>query len=123
MDHIRGCFSFSAVPEDSLAVLHNKNRLVHAFGRSGWVHDAMGEVVSRSVTSCAGMTDKVTIIAQTRIGFLSGIRRIAPGEDAEDAFHLQLEEAAARATVALRRCSIDENCAANILQADMQCVI
>ena len=24
---------------------------------------------------------------------------------------------------ALRRCSIDENCAANLLQADMQCVI
>ena len=39
-----------------------KNRLVHAFGGSGWVHDRMGEVVSRSVTSCAGMTAKVTII-------------------------------------------------------------
>ena len=49
VDHIRECFKFSAVPEDSLAVLHNKNRLVHAFGRSGWVHDGMGEVVSRSV--------------------------------------------------------------------------
>ena len=35
-------------------------------GRSGWAHDNMGEVVSRSVTSCAA--------AQTRIGFLSGPR-------------------------------------------------
>ena len=49
------------------------------------------------------MTAKVTIIAQTRIGFLSGVRRISPGEGAEEAFHLQLEEAAARATVALTR--------------------
>ena len=59
---------------------------MHAFGRSGWVHDR-----------------KVTIIVQTRIGFLRGVRRIAPGEGAEEAFHLQLEEAAARATVALTR--------------------
>lgn len=47
------------------------------------------------------MTAKVTILAQTRIGFLSGLRRIPKGEEAEDAFHVQLEEAAARATVAL----------------------
>ncbi len=63
----------------------------------------VGSCVSRSVTSCAGMTAKVTIIAQTRIGFLSGVRRIAQGEGAEEAFHLQLEEAAARATVAFTR--------------------
>ena len=49
------------------------------------------------------MTAKVTIIAQTRIGFLSGLRQIPKGEGAEEAFHLQLEEAAARATVALTR--------------------
>ena len=63
VEHVRACFGFTAIPEDSLAVLHNKNRLVHAFGRSGWVHDTRGEVVSRSITSCAGMTAKVTIIA------------------------------------------------------------
>ena len=39
------------------------------------------------------MTAKVTIIAQTRIGFLSDLRRFAGGEEAEDA----------RATVALTR--------------------
>ena len=60
-------------------------------------------VLSRSVTSCAGMTAKVTIIAQTRIGFLSGLRRFAGGEEAEDAYDVQREEAAARATVALTR--------------------
>ena len=49
------------------------------------------------------MTAKVTIIAQTRIGFLSGLRRIPQAEEAEDAFDVQLEEAAARATVALTR--------------------
>ena len=45
----------------------------------------------------------VTIIAQRRIGFLSGLTQIGQGEGAEEAFHLQLEEAAARATVALTR--------------------
>ena len=49
------------------------------------------------------MTAKVTIIAQTRIGVLSGLRRIPRGEEAEDAYDVQLEEAAARATVALTR--------------------
>ena len=49
------------------------------------------------------MTAKVTIIAQTRIGFLSGLRRFAGGEEAEDAYDVQREEAAARATVALTR--------------------
>ena len=103
MDHLHGHYKFTTSPEDNLAVLHNKNRLVHAFSRSGWIQDTLGEVLSRSVTSCAGMTAKVTIIAQTRIGFLSGLRRIPKGEEAEDAFHVQLEEAAARATVALTR--------------------
>ena len=32
------------------------------------------KVISRSVTSCAGMTAFMVIIAQTRIGFLTGPR-------------------------------------------------
>ena len=103
VDHIRASCGFTAIPEDSLAVLHNKNRMAHAFGRSGWVHGSKGEVVSRSVTSCAGMTAKVAIVAQTRIGFLSGLKGWAANAADEQAFHLQLEEAAARATVALTR--------------------
>ena len=62
--------------------------------------DRGGETENRE-TSCAGMTAKVTIIAQTRIGFLSGPRRFAGGEEAEDAYDVQREEAAARAKVAL----------------------
>ena len=103
VDHLRGIFKFTNDPEETLAVLHNKNRLVHAFCRCGWIQDTEGEVLSRSVTSCAGMTAKVTIIAQTRIGFLSGLRRFPGGEGAEDAYDVQIEEAAARATVALTR--------------------
>ena len=103
VDHLRGLYRFTNDPEETLAVLHNKNRLVHAFCRSGWIQDTEGMVLSRSVTSCAGMTAKVTIIAQTRIGFLSGPRRFAGGEGAEDAYEVQCEEAAARATVALTR--------------------
>ena len=101
--HLRGLYRFTNDFEETLAVLHNKNRLVHAFCRSGWIQDTEGMVLSRSVTSCAGMTAKVTIIAQTRIGFLSGPRRFAGGEEAEDAYEVQREEAAARATVALTR--------------------
>ena len=103
VDHLRGLYQFTNDPEETLAVLHNKNRLVHAFCPSGWIQDTEGMVLSRSVTSCAGMTAKVTIIAQTRIGFLSGPRRFAGGEEAEDAYEVQREEAAARATVALTR--------------------
>ncbi len=44
--------------------------------------------------SCAGMTAKVTIIAQTRIGFLSGLRRFSGGEGAEEAYDVQMEEVA-----------------------------
>ena len=50
--------------------------------------------ISRSVTSSPGMTAYMVILAQTRIGFLSGGR----GQKFRDA---QLEEAYARATVAL----------------------
>ena len=103
VDHLKKIFTFTSRPEETLAVLHNKNRLVHAFSRSGWIQDTLGEILSRSVTSCAGMTAKVTIIAQTRIGFLSGLRRIPHGEEAENSFEVQREEAAVRATVALTR--------------------
>ena len=103
VDHLRELYHFTNDPEETLAVLHNKNRLVHAFCRSGWIQDTDGMVLARSVASCAGMTAKVTIIAQTRIGLLSGLRRFAGGEEAEDAYDVQREEAAARATVALTR--------------------
>ena len=33
-----------------------------------------GAIISRSVTSCAGMTAFLVLLAQTRVGFLSGGR-------------------------------------------------
>ena len=104
VDHLRKIYTFTNNPEETLAVLHNKNRLSMPFvAVHGWIQDTEGEVLSRSVTSCAGMTAKVTIIARTRIGFLGGLRRLPGGEGAEDACEVQMEEAAARATVALTR--------------------
>ena len=41
---------------DNLAVLHNQNHMVHEFGLSAWVTQSGRQVISRSVTSCAGMT-------------------------------------------------------------------
>ena len=108
VDHLRGIYTFTSNPEETLAVLHNKNRLVHAFCRSGWIQEILGEVLSRSVKSCAGMTAKVTIIAQTRIGFLSRLRRLPGGEEAEDAYEVQMEEAAARATKRVLQLAEDE---------------
>ena len=61
-------------------------------------------MISRSVTSCAGMTAFLSLLAQTRVGFLSGGRRgksfhqLPAFEQAS-----QKEEAYARDTVALTR--------------------
>ena len=68
-----------------------------------WVAGSGGAVISRSVTSCAGMTAYLVLLAQTRVGFLSGGRgksfhQLTPQEQAA-----QKEEAFARATVALTR--------------------
>ena len=86
-----------------MAVLHNQNKMVTQFGMSAWVAQSNHKVYSRSVTSCAGMTAFLVVVAQTRIGFLSGGRgagflRLRP----EDRIS-QTEDAYARATVALTR--------------------
>ena len=57
-----------------LAVLHNRNKMVNAFASTEWVAGSDGAVLSRSVTSCAGMTAYFVLLAQTRVGFLSGGR-------------------------------------------------
>ena len=57
-----------------MAVLHNQNKMVTQFGMSAWVAQSKHKVYSRSVTSCAGMTAFLVVVAQTRIGFLSGGR-------------------------------------------------
>ena len=88
---------FLVAKEGDLAVLHNRNKMVNAFATTEWVAGSGGAIISRSVTSCAGM------LAQTRVGFLSGGRgksfhQLTPQEQAA-----QKEEAFARATVALTR--------------------
>ena len=60
-------------------------------------------VISRSVTSCTGMTAHMVVVAQTKIGFLTGGRGQKFRDLAEEERRTQEEEAYARATVALTR--------------------
>ena len=94
---------FVVANKGDLAVLHNRNKMVNAFANTEWISGSGGAVISRSVTSCAGMTAYLVLLAQTRVGFLSGGRgksfhQLPPQEQAA-----QREEAYARATVALTR--------------------
>ena len=57
-----------------LAALHNCNKVVNAFASTEWVAGSRGTVISRSVSSCAGITAYLVLLAQTRVGFLSGER-------------------------------------------------
>ena len=67
--------TFQADAKPSLAVLHNRNTMVNLFRASNWVTESKNAIVSRSVTTCAGMTAHTVIVAQTRVGFLTGGRR------------------------------------------------
>ena len=94
---------FVVANKGDLAVLHNRNKMVNAFTNTEWVSGSGGAIISRSVTSCAGMTAYLVLLAQTRVGFLSGGRgksfhQLPPQEQA-----FQKEEAYARTTVALTR--------------------
>ena len=102
VDWIRSKFSVTKDGNKNLAVLHNRNKMVNAFAPTEWVAGSDGAVLSRSVTSCAGMTAYLVLLAQTKVGFLSGGRgrsfhQLPPQEQSA-----QKEEAFARATVALR---------------------
>ena len=77
--------------------------MVTTFGNSEWVTQAEGTVQSKSATSCAGMTAHLVLLAQTRVGFLSGGRSKHMRDLPHAEFLAQLEEAYARATVALTR--------------------
>ena len=56
-----------------LAVLHNGNDMASALNSSDWVVNSEGKVISRGVTSCAGMTAQHVLLA-TKISFLTGGR-------------------------------------------------
>ena len=63
-------------------------------------HDS---IVSRGVTTSAGMTAHTVILAQTRVGFLTGGRKKYFLALPEDEQMVQLEKVYARATVAITR--------------------
>ena len=88
---------------ENLAVLHNQNHMVREFGMSAWVAQSNKQVISRSVTSCAGMTAYMVVVAQTKVGFLTGGRGQKFRDLPEEERRTQEEEAYARATVALTR--------------------
>ena len=93
VEWVRSHFALTSDENGCLAALHNRNKMVTTFGNSEWVTQAEGSVQSKSVTSCAGMTAHLVLLAQTRVGFLSGgrskhMRELPPAE-----FLAQLEEA------------------------------
>ena len=94
---------FHADAKSNLAVLHNRNDMTNLFRASNWVSSSHDSIVSRGVTTCAGMTAHTVILAQTRVGFLTGGRKKYFLALPEDEQMVQLEEAYARATVAITR--------------------
>ena len=96
VDWLQSHFVLSSDENGCLAVLHNRNKME-------WATQSEGAVQSKSVTSCAGMTAHFVLLAQTKVGFLSGGRSKRMKELPQKEVLAQLEEAYARATVALTR--------------------
>eukprot|EP00434_Breviolum_minutum_P024407 symbB.v1.2.021555.t1/scaffold1847.1/size122519/8 len=94
---------FQADAKSNLAVLHNRNDMTNLFRASNWVSSSHDSIVSRGVTTCAGMTAHTVLLAQTKLGFLTGGRKKSFLLLSEDEQMVQLEEAYARATVAITR--------------------
>ena len=82
---------------------HSVTRAVPFLGNSEWVTQSEGAVQFKSVTSCAGMTTHFVLLAQTKVGFLSGGWSRRMKELPEKEVLAQLEKSYARATVALTR--------------------
>ena len=94
---------FHADAKSNLAVLHNRNDMTNLFRASNWVSSSHDSIVSRGVTTCAGMTAHTVLLAQTKVGFLTGGRKKYFLALPEDEQMVQLKEAYARATVAITR--------------------
>ena len=94
---------FQADAKSNVAVLHNRNDMTNLFRASNWVSSSHDSIVSRGVTTCAGMTAHTVLLAQTKVGFLTGGRKKSFLLLSEDEQMVQLEEAYARATVAITR--------------------
>ena len=63
---------FHADAKSNLAALHNRNDMTNLFRASNWVSSSHDSIVSRGVTTCAGMTAHTVLLAQTKVGFLTG---------------------------------------------------
>ena len=100
-EYLRSLFHFGPDAADSLTVLHNRTNMVRVFGNSVTVKNSGGETRTRCVTSCAGSTAFLSVVAQTRRGFLSGGSAAQTVDMTEAEKAIQLEEAYARVTVAL----------------------
>ena len=94
---------FQPDAKSNLAVLHNRNDMTNLFRASNWVSSSNDSIVSRGVTTCAGMTAHTVLLAQTKVGFRTGGRKKSFRLLSEDEQMVQLEEAYARATVAITR--------------------
>ena len=103
VDWISKQLELEAGESGCLAVLHNRNDMSGALNSSDWVVNSKDKVISRGVTSCAGMTAQHVLLAQTKIGFLTGGRGYSFQELSPEEKLSQREEAFARATVALTR--------------------
>ena len=101
--YLRTLFEFRPDAAESLTVLHNRTNMVRVFGNSVTVKNSEGETRTRCVTSCAGSTSYMSVVAQTRRGFLSGGSASQTKNMTDQEKEIQLEEAYARATVALTR--------------------
>ena len=53
---------FQADAKSNLAVLHNRNDMTDLFRASNWVSESKDTIVSRGVTTCAGMTAHTVIL-------------------------------------------------------------
>ena len=91
--------SFKADAKSSLPVLHNRNDMTTLFRASNWASESKDSIVSRGVS----MTAHTVVLAQTRVGFLTGGRKKSFLDLPQDEQTVQLEEAYARGSVAITR--------------------
>ena len=77
--------------------------MTNLFRASNWVSESKDSIISRGVTTCASITAHTVVLAQTRVGFLTRGRQKSFLDLVQDEQAVQMEEAYARATVAITR--------------------
>lgn len=74
VDWVQERHAFRTDITSNLAILHDQNDIINLFRQSAWMTEADERIISRSVTSCAGMTAHTVILLKpcsNQIGFLS----------------------------------------------------